>query len=499
MITDETPTRTAKKKAKSPAIPSIDDSPMSPSRFASMRANRASMDSREYHNAKLISLQTENEELKSRLMEKDQDCTLAATVGQSLLQEIEALKGRLRDLEEAKTILPGTPEQPHSHIRLIETEVDTLSSSLKGLIGKLSPTTTPELPRASTTRRTTFDAQRTITDLAGMVGDAPRSRSTFALNIPKPAAPTRLKKQNTIRGSKRSSEGLVGGFNADLATELDGSLLQHARSLQHRLAQAEAGRAEERERIGTLEKTLEGLQRQHEKVLSKRAKSDEKIWDLEIQTQQLRDQLTLRETDISRLQTTIRHMEEFSKGAVEQVEALKGQEQQMTESSEHMKARFEAELTKYRKTVAVLQRENTDLSKQYEDLLEEVEARKLGRRSAAIWVDTNGKPEVSDLASISEFSQRYFTPDTSPSKSMKSFRSNVFVESLSASLRMAQERIVELEEENGRVRGEGEELGKLLAQAQEMIEGLRGEVGGGASMGSDGLQEKLRDRLSVGG
>ncbi|KAJ3298921.1 hypothetical protein HK104_010155 [Borealophlyctis nickersoniae] len=460
-----------------------------PSRNSLSRMGRPPTHPNEADNQLLYSLRSENQELRLKLKERDDDCTLAATVGQTLLQEIEALRIRIRDLEGSS---PAKLEKSNSneHLRIFESEVETLSSSLKGFVGKLSRTDSPEASRNNRANGESNGARQSDS------GDRSRSSDN---SMPVPRMPSIPVPQNTIRRvtnkknlklsiKTRKDASPSAFFDDEFSAGIDDTILQHARTLQHRLAQSEAGRLETQERAAGLEKALETLKRQHEKILSKRAKLEERIWDLELANQQQKDHIAARVGEIARLNVSVRQLEQLNQQAVEQVEALKAQDQQRQESHEHVKNRLEAEILKCRRTILELQKENEDLTGTCDDLISVATARKFASRSTQSLLSRQIDEEDEDDYSDNPRSATFLTPDASPSKN-----STMFVESLSASLAHAQMRVVELQDECGRMMDEKEELGKLLAEAQETIEMLREKTGDadGDPMVAE-LQERIR-------
>ncbi|TPX63178.1 hypothetical protein SpCBS45565_g06819 [Spizellomyces sp. 'palustris'] len=420
---------------------------------------------RQVPDGEIAALQAENHDLRKRLADCEQNLYAAATVGQNLLEDYERLRERLKEVEGTNRDSESTPRASSSEqLRTLENDFDSITSSMEEFVGKLSrsnsPDASPELgKRASIRQKLT-----------------PRTPRRLTNNKPvKPQSP----RKNAMKGPTF--------VDPTLASDIDNQLLHHVRSLQQQLSLSNEERRDLQNKVVCLESELEGLRKQYDKTCSTGSKLDDKVWDLELHNQQLKDHIAKAEADYLRLKYNMEHTESAYRESLDLIELLKSNEQKSVEAFEQSKARLEGELTRARRTISLLEREKSDLSQTCEKLTREAEETTFPRpemspRSprffpAVEFDDTPSSPVPSSMPS---------SPERSPSKH------TLFVESLSASLSLAHDQIRELEDSAERSGAERIELMKLLAQAQETIEAFQGK---GTSTPEGGMAEHVRKQL----
>ncbi|KAI9097093.1 hypothetical protein DFS34DRAFT_622500 [Phlyctochytrium arcticum] len=384
----------------------------------------------------LLLLENENRDLRQRLMATEEDLFTAATFGQHLLKEQEKLRSHLRQYE---------------------------SSSDLG----------EESPEALTRRNSTKRAGRQL---------SPRSpRRLTGKRIEKPQSPRK-------RGLIASPQMI----DPHLASDIDNHLLNQLRNLQSQLGNMSEARQELQEENDALEEKLDALQRQYEKSNHTGSKLDERLWDLELNNQQLRDQLAEAEAETAKLHNSLKGLDALYRGSLEQIEYLKSSEQNSNETKEQSKIRLEMELSRSKRAIEILETEKEDLVRTCEELVRKAaEDATFPRYDLASSQNSSlqfsrGMDFDDDKLSAAPSSLMISSPDRSPTKH------NLFVESLSASLSHAHLQIKELEDNAEKDRAERSELSRLLALAQETIDILRS----GRSTPQDKSVLDVRNRLA---
>ncbi|KNC98682.1 hypothetical protein, variant [Spizellomyces punctatus DAOM BR117] len=420
---------------------------------------------RQVPDGELAALQAENNDLRKRLADCEENLYAAATVGQNLLEDYERLRERLKEAEALNRDSESTPRASSSEqLRMLENDFDSLTSSMEKFVGKLSPSNSPdaspELGKRASIRQKV----------------APRTPRRLTTNKPmKPQSP----RKNAMKGPTF--------VDPTLASDIDNQLLHHVRSLQQELGLSNEERRELQDKVVCLESELEGLRKQYDKTCSTGSKLDDKVWDLELHNQQLKDHIAKAEADYLRLKYSMEHTESAYRECLDLIEVLKSNEQKNVEAFEQSKARLEGELMRARRTISLLEREKSDLSQTCEKLAREAEETTFPRpemspRSSRFFPTV----ELDDTPSSPVPSSMPSSPERSPSKH------TLFVESLSASLSLAHDQIRELEDSAERSKAERLELMKLLAQAQETIEAFQGK---GTSTPEGGMAEHVREQL----
>ncbi|KAJ3091333.1 hypothetical protein HK102_000925 [Quaeritorhiza haematococci] len=388
--------------------------------------------------SRLFLMELEILDLKKKLQDRDEDCVLAAKVGQHLLVEIERLKRQVMELEFENR---GHIKRSNSveQLRNIGNNFDVLSSSLKGVVGRLSRAGSragsPDLSRKDSSTPTSADP----------LSSAEPDEAVVPLHHPKPGPFSQLPNFNITSPSSRdppadvfatpprppthSQRGLLshhfkrtparaspakryviaepdvrnadeldqllsarsdgadnsfgGGIDADMAAEIDNVLAANVRNLKQKLQYSESLREELQDKLKSTETELAQLRKQYDKRLANQGKMDERIWDLELMNQQLSDQVRSSEVQISRLHADVRNLQHENRILNEQNEQLRTIEQNLLSAQERLKGRLDNEINTSRRTISALQREKTEYIKKSEDLSREVDRLKMMTRRGA--------------------------------------------------------------------------------------------------------------------
>ncbi|KAI8916938.1 hypothetical protein DFJ77DRAFT_325822 [Powellomyces hirtus] len=420
----------------------------------------------------LRTLRAENEELRRRLEECEGQLVVAATVGQNLLLEHDKLRARLHETE---TGTSGNDSEPARRTSLdlmrdIENDFDAISSSLKGFVGKLSSrSSSPESLPSGQKRRAAQDPPPAPT--------SPRKLSRRGFK--KPQSPRKMAASRTNKF-----------VDSDLASDIDNHLIHQVRMLRGDLGILNEEKREMHDKIARLESQLEGVRKQRQKDAYAASKKDEKIWDLELQNQQIREQASKAEAEGARMRQNLRQMDVAYGQSVEMMEAMKNANSQQSKSFDQLRARLEIELSRSRGLIIALESEKAALSQNCQDLIMEARAQ------------TFTAPDLPSPGSLKSVQETEFpirpsspapssspaSPDRSPSKH------TFFVESLSSSLSHAHQQINELEESVRESEYERGELVKLLAEAQETIEAFQQK---GPATPPQAVVEEVKEKIQT--
>ncbi|KAJ3168796.1 hypothetical protein HDU88_001121 [Geranomyces variabilis] len=397
--------------------------------------------------AALTALRAENDDLRRRLEETEGKLELAATVGQSLLKEHDSLRARLNETDLSSDDSGSRQRGSFDHIRGIEDGLNAMGSSLKGFVGSLSRPASPEGARELKTRTRVLQYE------------TPKlSRRLSKKGFLKPQSPRKL--------AARSNKFV----DMELASDIDNHLIHQVRILRQDLGAANEEKRELSDSVARLEAQVEGARKQRQKDLHLAAKKDERIWDLELQAQHLRDAASKAETEAARVVNSLRQMDSAYGESVDAIAAMKNADSQNLDSFDAMRARLDGEARRSRDLIAALESANSVLTQKCADLRREADALRARRNSAAPLAESNQPAEVTirdpDRASSPVPSSQPRSPERSPTKH------TLFVESLSSSLSHAHAQISELEESLRESHLERQELLKLLNDAQETIESL---------------------------
>ncbi|KAJ3179308.1 hypothetical protein HDU87_002917 [Geranomyces variabilis] len=398
--------------------------------------------------AALISLRAENDDLRRRLEETEGKLELAATVGQSLLKEHDALRARLNETD-LSSDESGSRRQRVSfdHIRGIEDGLNIMGSSLKGFVGSLSRPASPEGGRELKTRTRVLQ------------NESPKlSRKLSRKGFMKPQSPRKL--------AARSNKFV----DMELASDIDNHLIHQVRILRQELGAANEEKRELTDSVARLEAQAEGARKQRQKDLQLAAKKDERIWDLELQAQQLRDAASKAETEAARMFHALRQMDSAYGESVDAMAAMQNADSQNLNSFEAIRARLDGEARRSRDLIAALESANALLTQKCADLRREADALRARRNSAAPLAECD--PPTDPITSNPDRSSSPVPSSHPPSPDRSPTKHTLFVESLSSSLSHAHAQISELEESVRESVLERQELIKLLNEAQETIESL---------------------------
>ncbi|KAI8826060.1 uncharacterized protein EV422DRAFT_617069 [Fimicolochytrium jonesii] len=429
--------------------------------------------------AMMQKLKIENEDLRKRLEESEAQLITAATVGKRLLEDHEKLRNRLKEVEGISAGEESDSSRRRTSIdrlRDIEQDADALSASFKDFMGKLSPSNSPEMPRR---KRSSMESIERSHSLLQRRAQSPRRVSKKGFN--KPQSPRRLATKP------------AAFIDTELASDIDNHLIYQVRALRHDLGIAQEQNVELHDRIATLEAQLEGVQNQHQKDSYLIAKQEEKLWDMELQNQQFKDQIAKSEADASRMLYSYRQLDFAYRDKVEELEALRNANDEKEGSFDNAKAKYEGELTRSQHLISTLESEKAALARRCTDIYRELEKQSYPRSDSSIFEaagNATPEPQVETEVASETPTSDPDSPERSPSKP------NFFMESLSSSLAHAHQQISDLETTIAETLREKDELLKLLAEAQEAIECVQGS-GSGSGTPLDATLEEVKGKLAA--
>ncbi|KAJ3212817.1 hypothetical protein HDU67_003622, partial [Dinochytrium kinnereticum] len=422
------------------------------------------------------------------LKQKDEDIVLAASLGQSLLKEVEALRQKVREYEtnqqrhrEMVIENPFEVDPPPSQKTLdplqrqSNAQASILASSYIKKAERLRLGPEPK-PRDDFERLRTGEAQH-----EPGTPDFSLRKHQGGLKLPRSvkAEKMRIMLEDDEIGTPRMNpppQAFKSAINPDLAAEIDNTLIKHVRYLQQKLTATESSRMELLDKMEFLERSISTLKRQNERYASNEAKLSERVWELEMEDQRHQETKETSEGEANKLKLMIRGLQSEITTYKEQLESIKGSEQNWIAIKDQLSSKLENEINSRRRMIITLQREKADLNEKNTELMKQLELLQQsrrgliwqgGHRSSSPTPSHNLSGGVEDQRSIGGVSFTA-TPDASPTKRNNS----LFLESLSTSLSHAQMQNEALKCENSILSEEVAELKRLLNDAQESIENL---------------------------
>ncbi|KAJ3415092.1 hypothetical protein HDV05_005500 [Chytridiales sp. JEL 0842] len=378
--------------------------------------------------------------LEAQLAQKDEDVRLAANIGQALLAEVEKLRARVGELE--------MKQKPS----LSPASVISTPGQINDMLGVSSPIPNIKHPKGG-------DEKEVRNELAAAADNATDSPSANPKTIPETASRPVLTK------SRRSMRSSMNRIDAALAADIDRSLVTQVRELHHKLAVSESCKLEAMEKADQLNRKLKAIMSQTEKNLKNEARMTEVIWNLELQHQQLLEKCTNLESENQKYLSRIRGLEKETASYIGQVESLKGSELQLQADNDYLQVKAENEIVILKRNMKCLEREKDVLIAKLEE----------AARATKLTLKPSTKlPELLE-------DKVYHSP-SNPSSPVRITKEpddekngELIINSLSASLKLANEHNEKIQLDNQRLREEIDELRQLLCQAQQTLEDLQNE------------------------
>ncbi|KAJ3068494.1 hypothetical protein HDU98_008355 [Podochytrium sp. JEL0797] len=380
--------------------------------------------------------------LEEQLSAKEKDVELAATIGQDLLGQVSVLRARVAQLEaaakampQAKAAMPHPAASPFPRTPTKQAPRSRLPTLLSQHAKAPSPPPPPPPPdHSATTPSLNPLSQGTL---------ATPSQAT-----PNPSTPS---------------------LNPHLAKQLDASLVAQLRSLQLKFADAD----EKRE---SLDRECTLLRAQTDALSNTERKLNERIWDKEIQTQQLQESNDALQKDVIRHQAKIKVCERDLSQSKDLIESLRANEANWLKEKQTIVFKMESESNRKRREIAILKREKLDLEKQIDQLAS----------NSAMHSFQFNRSGISACSSRSDLSLSAKLPDPPVLKDRinsntsyhgsihnMSTNSDLFVSSISKALSQAHTQNEDLRTQNTTLRHNTRELERLLQEANEAIESLK--------------------------
>ena len=267
----------------------------------------------------------------------------------------------------------------------------------------------------------------------------------------------------------------VAALSLNVTQELDNFLASQARELQLRLQESDMKNAQLQEKLKNIESELEHTRKQHAIKSNQGSRLDDELWNLQVQNQQFRDQITDFDATIFKLKNEAKTLRARNQTLNEQLEQAKHQEQSLLETQEKLKQKLEIESARYRRTQGTLLREKSDLGRVLDDLKRENETLKTRplRTRSKIPV-LNRDPRLKDQVDADEPIQDMIKAlETSPSQKNKTGETTIsdplLLETLRNTLQKAQQDIDSLQSEK-------RALEQHLVESQQKITDLQNEL-----------------------
>ncbi|KAI9208968.1 uncharacterized protein BJ171DRAFT_172266 [Polychytrium aggregatum] len=363
-------------------------------------------------------LKRENAALHQDLQQKEQECILAATAGQNLLNQIEQMAARIQHLESLQSAASRNMESSpkKNELKAIRTDIHTITTSVKDLVGKLSQANSPEIKRRSNASYQLRSASPTgsrfeepyvakplFNSLDSDDSDdssednakylesgfkAMRSSLAKAANEPpRIAADSPPESPVDEQTALSTSQGLGTGSpqvlitprrnriqkdlwleleSTDKLSTLDLNLLECARSFKQQYIEARQLLDESMDKIELLQMDLASLEEQCMRDREALRRSDENFYNLEMQKQQAEEQIKELEKDRAKRTTQVSQLDKLNAQLNIQLEEQKAKEDALIKIQIHLKNQLSVETTRAANTIGLLRRRIDQLQK-YED------------------------------------------------------------------------------------------------------------------------------------
>ncbi|KAK9370682.1 meiotic cell cortex C-terminal pleckstrin homology-domain-containing protein [Lipomyces kononenkoae] len=263
-------------------------------------------------------------------------------------------------------------------------------------------------------------------------------------------------------------------FVADIGEEL----LVECRKLQLLVAEKDEKLKESDALRSQLEATIENLEARLRHLDESEYRYKEENWNLELKIQGLESESSEISHRLSKLNLENSKTLQMYTAQVDVLETMQAKHSELTSELDSWKSRYESEMLNYERVIADLQRDNDVLSKSMANLNEQLSSQVyIEPNDVAIIERKDEDPQMGD----GEVSEDPKTPERSPSlspvKATPAHRAVLEGETLRASLGHAHRTITTLRGAVHREKAEKLELRRLLAEAQEEIEGLKSSKG----------------------
>ncbi|KAI8613967.1 meiotic cell cortex C-terminal pleckstrin homology-domain-containing protein [Chytriomyces sp. MP71] len=360
-------------------------------------------------------------QLVEQLRQKEKDVQLAATIGQDLLAQVEALTRKVRMLEtsstassikssriprpstaasssssltensdtpkdvrgDARTQLTnrGNEQVPSSPSPVNAATLTSLAKSassfslLKVVASSVSSarrraTSSAALPLSPTVQQDdTSAASEHATPTALSI-----SRSTSYLNAHNQqeliSSNNQLNASSPITSPSQSTHRRQQQLDPNLALQIEHALVLQLRNLQSRSSVADQAKAELESKCDALSRELLLVRSQNERLTGAEAKLNERIWQLELTNQTHTTTHDSLQKDISRLTLKIKSLERECNQLKNVNDTLRIQEARVSEEREALQTRVDADAARRRRELSALKKEKAVLVARVEELLQ---------------------------------------------------------------------------------------------------------------------------------
>ncbi|ORY50489.1 hypothetical protein BCR33DRAFT_713279 [Rhizoclosmatium globosum] len=261
-----------------------------------------------------------------------------------------------------------------------------------------------------------------------------------------------------------------------LATQIENALVLQLRSLQLKLNASEAQRAKWSDHAQVFERECTILRSQNEKLAASERKLNEKIWDLELLDQQLKETNEELLKEIQRYQQKIKSYERDISQMKEHIDSMRVSESGWQKEKQTLIFTMESESSRKRREIASLKREKADLERQIEELTKS-EQHHFEYKTGASAASSHSNLSLRSKTLESELKVQSLLTETihslSPAASTQNTQNDLFVSSLSKALSAAHSQNEDLRSQNATLLQNTQELDRLLREANETIESLK--------------------------
>ncbi|KAJ3342611.1 hypothetical protein HDU83_006042 [Entophlyctis luteolus] len=382
--------------------------------------------------------------LEELLRAKEMEVQLAATIGQNLLSQVNSSKTRIAELEaQLKHVPQHLPRTDHSTPKAAAAPTPVASKI--------------PLARSSATRK----AQ--VTQLTNAPLPPPPGESPLPTNSARELQSKRLTSAGT--GSQIRKDYAI---DPKLAMHIENSLVLHARSLTVKVNAIESANALLKQKCESMETENDILRAQNEKLIASERTLNEKLWNLEMLNQQLRNTNDSLQKEVNRHLQKIKSYEKELTHVQELSDALRESEKIWKEERQSLVVKLESEAGRNRREISRLTCENSKLEKRIEDMNGSCNGLIQYRAATAPSFKLPLRPH--SFITLPDEAQKNSPSDA---KVLNVAQDSQIATALSTALAHAHADNQELRRENANLVQSSRELERMLQEANETIDAMR--------------------------
>ncbi|KAJ3204119.1 hypothetical protein HDU82_006068 [Entophlyctis luteolus] len=386
--------------------------------------------------------------LEELLRAKEMEVQLAATIGQNLLSQVNSSKTRIAELEAQ---LKHLPQHLPQHLPRTDHSTPKAAAAPTPVASKIP------LARSSATRK----AQ--VTQLTNAPLPPPPGESPLPTNSARELQSKRLTSAGT--GSQIRKDYAI---DPKLAMHIENSLVLHARSLTVKVNTIESANALLKQKCESMETENDILRAQNEKLIASERTLNEKLWNLEMLNQQLRNTNDSLQKEVNRHLQKIKSYEKELTHMQELSDALRESEKIWKEERQSLVVKLESEAGRNRREISRLTCENSKLEKRIEDMNGSCNGLIQYRAATAPSFKLPLRPH--SFITLPDEAQKNSPSDA---KVLNVAQDSQIATALSTALAHAHADNQELRRENANLVQSSRELERMLQEANETIDAMR--------------------------